>query len=94
MALERTDDSSKPTAREVNDFHTNADTDSSVDAMHHTIGPDVNQAASGAHTHRGGDSLRLLEGLSITGTKAGTNSVILGSIVALLAELGAEDKST
>jgi hypothetical protein len=46
-------------AEEVNLFHLNSDKDSSVFALHHTIGLGPNQAAAGNHTHNGKDSPRL-----------------------------------
>ena len=42
-----------PKAPEVTKFHTNADTDGSREAIHHTLGPNSTQAAPGDHDHRG-----------------------------------------
>jgi len=47
------------TPQEVNNFHLNSDKDSSVFALHHTLGPGPTQAAPGNHTHNGKDSPRL-----------------------------------
>jgi len=44
---------------EVNAFHLNSDKDSSVFALHHTLGRGANQAAAGNHTHNGKDSAQL-----------------------------------
>ena len=77
---------------EVERFHTYADTDARPESLHHTIGASTNQAASGAHTHRGGDSLPLLGGLTITGSRGG-NVALLGVIQCLVA-LGATDSTT
>jgi hypothetical protein len=52
-------DVTNPTAREVSKFHTNADTDGSTKAIHHTLGPGPNQAAAGNHTHDGGGTTTL-----------------------------------
>lgn len=84
----------KASPRAVNDFHSNDDVDSNPDAHHHTIGPGVHQSASGAHNHRGGNGAPILEGISLTGSKAGDNSVLLTSIVSALIEMGVEDKTT
>lgn len=46
----------RPDAREVAEFHVNADTDGSPKALHHTLGPGPNQAAVGNHTHDAGAS--------------------------------------
>lgn len=86
MAME---DDKSPKAETVADFHNNADTDASRTALHHTLGPGRNQAASGAHTHDGNDSPRLLSGVQING--ADTNAV-LESVVSAIVRLGAEDK--
>lgn len=81
-----------PTAREVTTFHTNADTDTRREAIHHTLGPQVNQAASGAHVHNGSDSPQLLAGVTITGSRGGNTA--LTSVIAALVRLGAVDSST
>lgn len=82
----------RPEARDVTEFHTNDDTDISQDSHHHTIGPGVNQAASGAHNHDGNNSPRLLEGVTITGSKGGNTAI--SSIIAALIQLGATDSTT
>ncbi len=82
----------RPDAVSVRELHTNADTDVTPDSAHHTLGPGVNQAASGAHIHDGNDSAMLLEGQSITGAKA--SAAWASSINALLVRLGATDSST
>jgi len=82
----------RPDPISVKEFHQNADTDVGAEGIHHTLGPGVNQAASGAHTHDGNDSAFLLEGLSITGTKG--TAACDGSIIALLVRLGATDSTT
>ena len=48
-----------PSAQEVNAFHLNSDKDSSVFALHHTLGAGPTQASPGNHTHNGKDSPRL-----------------------------------
>lgn len=83
-----------PDSRTVTKFHQNDDVDTSTDSHHHTIGRGPNQAASGAHNHRDGNGAPILGGLSITGSKAGTNQVFLASVAAALVVLGVEDKST
>lgn len=54
-----------PTAREVTKAHTNADTDGSAKAIHHTLGPGPNQAAAGNHTHDGGGTTTLDLGIGV-----------------------------
>ena len=82
----------KPTAREVEDFHENSDVDGRPESQHHTLGPGPNQAASGTHRHDGGESALLLEGLTITGSRA--SDAYRLSINQILVRLGATDAST
>lgn len=82
----------KPTAQEVDDFHTNSDLDLRAESQHHTLGPGPNQAAPGDHNHDGGDSVLILEGLSITGSRA--DDTWRQSVNALLVRLGATDSSS
>lgn len=82
----------RPSAEEVEDFHTNADTDTRAEAAHHTLGPGPTQAAPGSHIHDGGDSALLLEGMTISGDR--TTDAWRLSINALLVRLGATDSST
>lgn len=82
----------RPDAVSVREFHTNADTDATPDSLHHTIGPGVNQAASGQHNHDGSNSPLLLEGFTLSGAKGGNSAV--ASIVSALVKLGATDSTT
>lgn len=79
-------------AEEVERFHQNADTDSRKEAVHHTLGAGDNQASPGNHNHRGGDSVQLLSGVTITGSRGG--NVALLSVIQALVALGATDSST
>ena len=81
-----------PTAEEVETAHTNADTDSRKESIHHTLGAGENQAAPGTHNHRGGDSVQLLSGITITGSR-GSDAWRL-SITQALVALGVTDSST
>ena len=84
-----TEDKNSPKGEAVAKFHTNADTDSSRTALHHTLGPGANQAAKGNHTHDGNDSPQLLSGTSISGA---STEVVLDNVVKALIKLGAQDK--
>lgn len=81
-----------PSAEEVERLHQNADTDARKEAIHHTVGPGENQASPGNHNHRGGDSVQLLGGVTITGSR-GSDAWRL-SITQALVALGATDSST
>lgn len=81
-----------PASEEVDQFHTNADTDSRAEAIHHTLGAGDNQAARGSHNHRGGDSVQLLTGVTITGSRGG--NIALLSVIQALVALGATDSTT
>jgi hypothetical protein len=85
----------KPTAKQVEDFHTNADKDGSPKALHHTLGPGPNQAAAGNHTHDGGNSASLTELLSdvtISGSRA--TAVPLQQLLTALTKFGLKDTTT
>lgn len=82
----------RPDAASVRDFHTYDDVDIGPDSHHHTLGPGVNQSASGAHNHDGNNSVLLLEGVTITGSKGGNTA--LASVIAALAQMGATDSTT
>lgn len=82
----------RPGPNDIREFHINADTDTSNDALHHTLGPGVNQAANGAHTHDGNDSALLLDGVTITGAKGSASCD--ASIISALMKLGATDSTT
>lgn len=84
--------STKPTTEEVERFHTNSDLDLRAESQHHTLGTSPSQASPGNHTHDGGDSPLILEGMEITGSRA-TDAWRL-SVNALLKRLGATDNST
>jgi len=76
----------------VNRFHQKDDADSSSEAHHHTLGIKKDQAAPGNHKHDGTTSLRLLEGVTISGAKGG--NVALASVIQALVKLGATDTTT
>lgn len=78
-----------PSRAEVLAFHKNADTDGNEGSLHHTLGPRKGQAAPGDHDHRGGTSVLLLQGVTISGSRA--SGAALVSIIAALTELGATD---
>lgn len=66
-----------PSAQEVNRFHTNADTDSAVSAIHHTLGTKHTQAAMGDHNHN-------LKNQTLTGSKGG--NVALANLITMLSD--------
>lgn len=76
-----------PDADAVFAFHSNADTDSRPEALHHTIGSGANQAASGSHTHDAADpaSSPLWTGVSLTDppTSGATPEQLAAAVVAL-----------
>lgn len=81
-----------PSATEVREFHTNADTDGSNTSTHHTLGASPGQASPGGHTHDGGSSKLLLDGVTLTGAKAGNTA--LASVINALVAMGALDNTT
>lgn len=88
------DQDPSPPAAVVDKFHKNASTDSRADDIHHTLGSSSTQAAKGDHNHTGGvNGVPLLEGITLTGSKASPTTV-LPSIINALVELGATDNTT
>lgn len=81
-----------PSAEDVERLHTNSDLNSRKEAQHHTLGSGEYQASPGNHTHRGGDSVPLGAGLTITGSRA-TDAWRL-SVNQILVALGVTDSST
>lgn len=79
-------------AQVVEKFHRNSDVDASKTSQHHTIGPGANQVASGVHNHDGTETRALLDGVNLTGSKAG--NAALASVIAALVALGATDNTT
>jgi hypothetical protein len=80
-----------PTA--VNNFHSRSDVDSSATAQHHTLGVKHDQASPGDHKHDGRNSRKIMEGITITGSKGG-NVALTNLINALSAALGFTDSTT
>lgn len=92
MATGTNKDGEVPSSEVVEKFHRKADTDGSETSAHHTLGNGRNQAAPGNHDHRGGSSVLLLDGFTLTGSR-GSNAA-LASVIAALVELGATDSTT
>ncbi len=85
-------DKTKPSSKEVKDFHENDDVDGSDKSHHHTLGPGIGQAAPGQHFHDGGSSPLLLSDVKITGSRGGNTA--LASVISVLVALGATDQTT
>lgn len=86
------DSNLRPDSKTINEFHTNDDVDKDSAAHHHTLGGGANQASPGSHRHDGTDSVSLLEGIELAGSKGG--NLALGSVVQALVALGATDNTT
>lgn len=86
------DSNLRPDSKTINEFHTNDDVDKDSGAHHHTLGGGANQASPGSHSHDGTDSVALLEGIELAGSKGG--NLALGSVIQALVELGATDNTT
>jgi len=67
------------------------DTDRNVFSAHHTLGINHLQASSGSHNHDGVNSVPVLDGVAITGSRSGGAALV--SIIAALVKLGAVDSS-
>lgn len=79
-------------ARDVQDIHRNADTDSTVFAVHHTLGLTPGSASPGSHVHDGKSSKPLpgyvnnTSPVVVTGSRGG--NVALASLLSALASKG------
>lgn len=82
----------RPAPKVVSEFHTNSDIDTSAGAQHHSLGIGANQASPGPHNHDGSNSVLLLEGFTLTGSKS--TGAALASIISALVRLGAADETT
>lgn len=82
-----------PTSEEVKRFHTNSDVSSSAQALHHRIGTGQFDVNSARHKHNGTDSLKLGDGITISGSKGG-NAALTSLIAALVSILGITDATT
>lgn len=80
-----------PSADAVNKFHSNADTDTSTTALHHTLGLGQNQGSSGAHNHNGKNSKKIGKGLDLAfpvTANAAYSQAQLQSVIDALRDLG------
>lgn len=75
----------------VNRFHDRSDVDSSTVAQHHTLGIKHDQASPGDHKHDGKNSRKVLEGVTISGSRASGAALI--SVIDALQILGATDST-
>lgn len=80
------------TSDDIQKLHDKSDKDGSAQALHHTLGTGANQASPGNHNHRGGDSARLLEGITVTGSRDG--NVALTNLLIVLREFGLNDSTS
>lgn len=73
-----------PAPKEVNFFHTRADTDTGAGAIHHTLGIGHNQGSPGDHVHDGKSSRKVGVGLSLTATGSKGGNAALASLLTML----------
>lgn len=76
-----------PSAKEVNEYHTNSDRDASINALHHTLGTRRNQAAKGDHIHNGENGQKVGDGMALNVTGAKGGNAALTSLLAMLAKV-------
>lgn len=82
-----------PDQRTVERFHLHADTDIRDVSIHHTLGISPTQASPGAHTHDGGSSKKILDGFTLSGSRASL-AAVLPDILNCLVRLGAKNNTT
>jgi hypothetical protein len=88
-----------PSAKEVTDFHRNADTNKQPESIHHTLGNSRNNASPGDHTHDGGSSAALWSqagGDTVSGNLGVYKSLAIAvkSILNMLSKKGIADSTT
>ena len=80
-----------PSTSEVTKFHTNADSDASTTALHHTLGQGHNQSSPGDHNHNGKNSKKIGKGLDATfptTANAAYTQAQMQSVIDALRDLG------
>lgn len=82
-----------PRRQVVDQFHKNSDVDVRRESQHHTLGSSDGQASPGPHNHDGSDSVEILAGYTLTGSKA-SPTTMWPSIIQCLVRLGATDNTT
>lgn len=82
-----------PDSETVSDYHRYADTDASVNSIHHTLGLTHMQAAFGDHNHRDGNGRALLDDVTFTGSRSLNTATVLKQIIDALVFLGASDNT-
>lgn len=85
-----------PSAKEVDQFHRNADTDKRAESIHHTLGRGKDQGSPGDHVHDGGTSQALVSGVIFDENVAdpGGKTSILKKVITALTKLGAIDNTS
>ena len=86
-------DGQAPSSDQVAKIHEKSDKDGGPKSQHHTLGPGPNQASPGNHTHDGGNSAFLLDGYTLTGSRADTATMIT-KFIEVLKLLGMKDSTT
>ena len=80
-----------PNSQEVTKAHTNADTDATQTALHHTLGTGHNQGSPGDHNHNGKNSKKIGKGLDAafpTTANAAYTQAQMQSVIDALRDLG------
>jgi len=72
------------TPQDVAKFHSRDDSDTGIQAHHHTIGIRRNQAAAGNHNHDGSSGKKLGEGLALTVSGSRSSGAALASLISQL----------
>lgn len=82
------------TIKDVAAIHRNSDLDLRPDSYHHRNGGRSTNSAPGDHRHDGGNSVQLLDGVVISGSKSTAVSSVLSQILACLVTLGITDSTS
>jgi hypothetical protein len=76
-----------PDPREVNNFHSRDDVDSSTTAHHHTLGIKHDQASPGDHVHDGRGSRKIGYGMGLSVNVSGATQTDLDNLIAMLSNV-------
>jgi hypothetical protein len=79
--------------KDVNAVHARSDVDTGWQAQHHSLGVKHNQAAAGDHKHDGQNSKKLMEGISVTGSRS-SGAALADLLTKLSTSLGFTNNTT
>lgn len=80
--------------KDVAEIHRDSDLDLRRESYHHTLGSRSVQASPGDHTHDGGSSPSLLDGIIFTGSRGSATASVLAQVLNALTGIGATNSTS